>query len=203
MGLFKKSKSKASDMPTILTCKHGDHGSYNCIFLASYRDLPVEIEWIDSSELDEKITKSLHLSNLKQYPCIKDGEFTICGETAVLTYLNIKGRAPTIHPRKARVLALQQYWIQVLETKFIPLIHSDNKNEITEVLKSLDSELKDKKYIVGEISLADFHWASIFKVLEEEGKEELYNSFNSVMNWLNNIKTEIPNYEFSSEKVAA
>ncbi len=204
MGLFKKSKKKVSETPKLL-CKSGNPESYKCIFLASYRKLPVDVEWQESSVLDEKMSESLNMSSLHRFPCIQDGDFTTCGANSVLTYLNIKGRTPTIHPRKARVLAMQQYWIQVLTSKFVPLINefSKNRKDIASVLDILDKGLADKNYIVGEFSLVDIHWAAIFKVLEEQGQNDIISSYKNLTNWLTKIKAEIPGYDIKKEEVAA
>ena len=179
----------------------GDVGSYKCLFLASYRKIPVEIEWEESSELDDKMSESLNMSNLNRYPCIEDGDFTISGENAVMTYLNIKGRAPSIHPRKARVLAMQQYWIQVLKTKFMPEEGSGEPNTAT--LDALDKALTNQKYIVGEFSLADIHWAAALKVLEDGGNASILSNYKNVADWFANMKTEIPNFDVKNERVAA
>lgn len=204
MGLFKKSKPKVDEKPK-LTCKLDDSGSYKCIFLASYRKVPINIEWAEPSEFDDKLSESLNFSNLMRFPHIKDGEFTICGENPVLTYLNIKGGTPTIHPRKARVLAMQEYWIQVLTRNFTPLLNNDSKNKekISSILNYFDSNLSNKNYIVGELSLADIHWAAVFKLLEDEGREEIFNSFTNITNWLENLKIEIPGYEINKEEIVA
>ena len=175
----------------------GDAGSYKCLFLASYRKIPVDIEWGEPSTLDDKMSESLNMSNLNRYPCIEDGDFKICGESAVLTYLNIKGRTPTIHPRKARVLAMQHYWIQVLNTK------CNAEENFPAVFEHLDQALEGKKYIVGELSLADFHWAAAFKALEESGNAVDVSQYKNISDWFSHIKTEIPDYEIKSEKVAA
>ncbi len=195
MGLFSKSKPKESEK-TKLVCIPGDASSYKCLFLASYRKIPVEIEWGEPSTLDDKVSASLNLTNLSRFPCVEDGDFTICGESAVLTYLNIKGRTPTIHPRKARVLANQQYWIQVLATK------CEGEN-IPAVLAELEKALEGNKYIVGELSLADFHWAATFKALEEGNSAPDLSSYKNISNWYTNIKSEIPSFDVSGEKVAA
>ncbi len=195
MGLFSKSKPKESEK-TKLLCIQGDASSYKCLFLASFRKLPVEVEWGEPSTLDDKMSESLNMSNLHRYPCIEDGDFTICGESAVLTYLNIKGRTPTIHPRKARVLAMQQYWIQVLATK------CEGEN-IPAVLNELEKTLEGNKYIVGELSLADFHWAATFKALEEVGNAPDISNYKNISNWYAHMKSEIPSFDVSSEKVAA
>lgn len=196
MGLFSKSKSKQTATPK-LECMPGDAASYKCIFLASFRKIPVDIEWCEPSSLDDKMSESLNMSNLKRYPCIEDSDFTVCGESAVMMYLNIKGRTPTIHPRKARVLAMQQYWIQVLNTK------CTSEENYPAVLEQLNNALDNQKYIVGEFSLADIHWAATFKALEESGKTTNISNYKNISDWLARMKNEIPDYEVKNEKVAA
>ncbi len=204
MGLFGSKQKKAGDKLKLI-CKSGDAGSYKCIFLASYRKLPVEIEWGESSVLEDKMSASMKMSGLERYPCIEDGDFTVCGASAVLTYLNIKGQTPSIHPRKARVLAMQQYWTQVLRTKCESIMGdlASNVDQATAVLESLDNNLVDKNYIVGEFSLADIHWSAVCKVLEEEGHGDMLSKYGNISKWLTKMKTEIPGYDTKAEKVAA
>lgn len=204
MGLFKKSKKKASGTPKVI-CRTGDAGSYKCIFLASYRKLPIDLEWSDSSSFEDEMAESMHLTGLNRFPCVEDGDLTVCGVNAVMTYLNIKGTEHTIHPRKARVLAMQQYWIQVLMSKLEPLLDdvANNKNAITNILDNFNQTLTGKDYIVGEFSLADIHWSAVLKVLEEKGNSELFSGYENIDNWLTRMKTDIPSYKSASEKVAA
>lgn len=203
MGLF--SSKKKVNQTTKLICNIKDAGSYKCIFLALYRKLPVEVSWESSSAADDKMSESLHMTGLNRFPCIEEGDFTVCGADAVLTYLNIKGTAPTIHPRKARVLAAQNYWIQVLIRKFEPLLSdtSSNAERISNILEILDKELIGNNYIVGEFSLADIHWSAVFKFLEEQDQCSLFSDFKNINSWLTKIKTVIPGYEVKTEKVAA
>ena len=196
MGLFSKSKPKVSESPKLI-CMPNDAASYKSIFLASYRKIPVEVEWGESSSLDDKMSESLNMSNLHRYPCIKDGDFTVCGESAVLTYLNIKGRTPSIHPRKARVLAMQQYWIQVLNSK------CNDEENFNAVFAELNKALDNQKYIVGEFSLADIHWAAAFKSLEQSGNVVDMSKYQNINNWMMRMKNEIPNFELENEKAAA
>jgi len=203
MGLF-SSKKKVSETPKLI-CNASDVGSYKCLFLASYRKLPVDVEWEESSALKDEMSEYLHMSGLNRFPCIEEGDFTVCGTNAVLTYLNIKGRAPTIHPRKARVLAMQQYWIQVLIRKFEPLLNdiSNNSREAVSVLEVFDNNLTDKNYIAGEFSLADIHWSAVFKVLKNGGQSGIFENHKNINNWLARMKTEIPGYDTKVKKVAA
>jgi len=196
MGLFSKSKPKASVKPKLI-CLPNDAASNKCVFLANYRKVPVDLEWGEPSSLDDKMSESLNMADLNRYPCIQDGDFTVCGENAVMTYLNIKGNTPTIHPRKARVLAMQQYWIQVLTTK----CYADEN--IDAVLVELEKTLEGNKYIVGEFSLADIHWAATFKALEHGSSVVDLSKYRNINNWLTRMKSEIPGYEVESEKAAA
>ena len=202
MGLF-SSNSKVNAQPKLICCPN-DPESYKCILLASYRGLPVEIKWEDSSAYQDKLSASLHMSNLHRLPCIDDGDFTNCGSAAVLTYLNIRGGAPSVHPRKARVLAQQQYWIQVLKTKVEPLLNdvSKHKKLLENIFVALDKNLDGKRHIVGEFSLADIHWGAVLLMLEKD-HTNLLSSYPNIKQWLASIKSEIPGFDISLKEVAA
>jgi len=204
MGLFSSKKKKVNQVAKLI-CDTKDISSYKCIFLASYRKLPIEVSWQDSSVADDKLSESLHMAGCNQSPCIEENDLKVCGASAVLTFLNIKGTAPTIHPRKARVLAAQNYWIQVLLQKFEPLLSDvkSNSDSISKVLKVLDYELDSNNHIVGEFSLADIHWSAVVKFLEERGENYIFHDYENISNWLRNIKSEIPAYETKAEEQAA
>ncbi len=204
MGLF-SSKKKKVNQAAKLTCSAKDAGSYKCLFLASYRKLAIDISWTESTVADDKMSESLHMTGLNRFPCIEDGDLTVCGTSAAMTYLNIKGNTPSIHPRKARVLAIQNYWIQVLTQNFEPLLNdiSSNTDRIANVLDVLDKDLEVNKHIVGEFSLADIHWSAVFKMLEEQGQNSLFSDYANIGSWLTKMKSEIPAYEASVNKAAA
>ncbi len=203
MGLFSSKKKTTSQ--TKLICNPEDIGSYKCIFIASYRKLPVEISWEESSAADDKMSESLQMVGLNRYPCVEDGDFKVCGTHAVMTYLNIKGTAPTIHPRKARVLAAQNYWIQVLVTKFEPLLTDikSNSEQISNILESLDKSIESENHIVGDFTIADLHWSAVFKCLEDQDQGSIFSSYANINSWLSKMKTEIPAYDTKAEKIAA
>ena len=191
MGLF-SSKKKAAETPKLM-CISGDAQSYKCIFLAAYRKLTVDVEW-EASPADDK---SVDAAGLNRFPRVEEGDFKASGPGAALTYLNIKGRTPAIHPRKARVLAAQQYWIQVLTRELEPLLNDiqENQASISGILKVLDANLADSNHIVGEFSLADIHWSATCKALEEQGHGAMLSGFDNIGKWLANIKSEIPQYD--------
>ena len=202
MGLF--SSTPKTDKKPKLLCNPNDLGSFKCILLASYRKLPIDIVWDDSSVHEDKMSASLQMSHLDRFPCIDDGEFTIIGSNAVLTYLNIKGGAPSVQPRKARVLAMQQYWIQVLKTKVEPLINNmvENSKRIEKIFEVFDNNLEGKQHVVGEFSLADIHWGAVFSMLEKDHMHIL-SKYKNINRWFAAIKDEIPGYDSTLKEVAA
>ena len=197
MGLFDvfKSKPVALDNKPKLMCKPGDPASYKCIYLASYRGFPVNVEWVRPSSLHDHMARSIISSNIEQLPRIEDNGFVVCGSKAVLTYLNTKGGAPSLHPRKARVLAMQQYWIELLE-RFSNLIENEHEpahqQQIDEIIKLLDDTLSTNKYIVKEWSLADIHWLATFKSMDNEEKINLLEKFKNISQWFQRLESEAP-----------
>lgn len=143
------------------------------------------------------MARALISSDIEQLPYLDDvdNKFIICGAKAVLTYLNTKGGAPSIHPRKARTLAMQQYWIEML-AKFCSLSndldnpHHHEQSEI--IINALDQALTENKYIVSEWSLADIHWLATFKTMQEQGQDSFLQKFEHIQNWLKRLQNEMP-----------
>lgn len=204
MGLFKKlAKNDANEI--VLTCEFDHPDSYKCIFLADYRNLQFKVNWIDSSVFEDKTNQALQLPKFDQYPIVNEGDFTITGVPAVLTYLNIKGGSPSIHPRKARVLAQQQYWLQVLKEKLQPLVFdvSKHQTEIKKVMQEFNDQLENKDYVVNEFSLADVYWYSIFKYLESQGHQRVYQDYKNIHAWCEHVASKAPVFEEFSQQNAA
>lgn len=204
MGIFKKRSANPQEVPTLI-CEYSNPETYKCIFLANYRNLPIKLKLQDTSKNDEKVAHSLHLPSANQFPIIKDEEFTVSGTNAVLTYLNIKGQAPSIHPRKARILAMQQYWIQVLVKIFQPLIEEFKFNDakLEAILTELSNTIDSKDYILEEFSLADIYWFAVFKILEDKGQSQVIQKYQHIANWFAKLKDIAPNFDDLTQKVAA
>lgn len=204
MGLFKKTKKNEAE-GMVLVCEYDHPDSFKCIFLATYRNLAFRVNWVESSTFEDKTNQALQLPNSDQYPIVYEGDFKISGAAAVLTFLNIKGGSPSIHPRKARMLAQQQYWLQVLDQKVQPLIFdlSENKIELQEVLSLFNAQLENKDYVIDEFSLADVYWYSVLKYLEIKGHERIYQDFKNITDWCEHVKRKAPEFEQVSRQVAA
>ena len=204
MGLFKKAV-KTDEDGIVLACEYDHPDSYKCIFLATYRNLDFKVKWVDPSVFEDKTNLALELTNSDQYPIVYDGDFTISGGPAVLTFLNIKGGSPSIHPRKARMLAQQQYWLQILNQKVEPFIFdlSEYEDQIQSVMSLFDEQLENKDYVINEFSLADIYWYSIFKYLEMKGHERVYRDYKNIEIWRDHVKQKAPAFEEYSSQDAA
>ncbi|MBT7543456.1 MAG: hypothetical protein HN613_05290 [Gammaproteobacteria bacterium] len=145
---FKKKKEKDKIK---LYCAAENPGSYSAIFLSSYRQIDIDVEWVDPAEGSEYSA----LIGTNTLPSLIDGKFAICRIFPVLTYLNIIGSKPKIEPRKARILAKEKYYISLIE-KVLWVINIDSEKE--KLLFLLDQQLEKYKFIAGdELTLADIY----------------------------------------------
>ena len=206
MGIIDHFNTNQGENSLNLVCTTSDPGSYKCIFLANYRRLPIDIEWEQSEELKHRMSNSLGMSEYICSPSIYDSNFSVCGSKAVLTYLNMKGSTPSLHPHTAKQLALQQYWIQIANARLEPLVHEIPKyeKEVRLILDAFDTNLmNNKSFVIGEWSLADIHWSGLIKYLQVQGHGDIVTIYENLKNWLDKVKLEIPIYEEDCPQLAA
>ena len=200
MGFFSR-KSNSKNQPAKLLCEPNDIDSFKCILLASHRNLDLDISWSDTSTLDNNLSNSLDLEQSDRLPTIEDNDITLSRAEALLGYLNIKGGAQAVHPRKARILAQQNYWIQLLEEKLKPMLSDidSNKDAMKKIFIAIDQQLSNGPFIVGEFTLADIHWLAAYKAIEERISDSLA-PLTHLSTWLIHMQEKIPHY---SEKLKA
>jgi len=200
MGFFSR-KSSNKKQPPKLICKPNDIDSFKCILLATHRNLDLDISWSEASALDSNLSNSLDLKETDSLPIIEDQDITMSRADALLGYLNIKGSAPAVHPKKARVLAQQNYWIQLLDDKLKPLLSDfeGNKDAIKTILTAVDKQLSVDSFMVGEFTLADIHWLAAYRAIEERISDSL-TSLTHLSAWLMHMQDKIPHH---AEKLQA
>ena len=109
--MFFSKKKKKEKTPLKLFCIDDDPISYAASFLALCRQVNIEIEWVDTNDSSEY---SALISSTDSLPLLQDGDFSACRNFPVITYLNYVGSKPKIVPRKARILARQNYYCSSL-----------------------------------------------------------------------------------------
>jgi glutathione S-transferase len=194
MGFFSRKRSNKKQPPKLI-CKPNDINSFKCILLAAHRNLDLDISWSEASALDSNLSNSLDLEETDSLPIIEDRNITMSRAEALLGYLNIKGGAPAVHPRKARILAQQNYWIELLDDKLEPLLLDieGNKDAISTILAAVDKQLSIGPFIVSEFTLADIHWLAAYLVIEEKINDCLTPLIHFSA-WLKHMQDKIPNY---------
>ena len=183
---FKKKKDK--DKIKIF-CAVDKPSSYSVIFLSAYREIDIEIDWVDSSDGSEF---SALVSSYDNLPSLTDNKFSICRAFPVLTYLNIIGNKRKIEPRKARILAKQNYYKSLIEKI---LWEHTNKKDKEDLLFLLDQRLEKYKFIAdSEFTFADIYMFGFCMISRNE-----MNKFKNINLWIKQmfdlvkIENESPN----------
>jgi hypothetical protein len=155
--MFFKKKKKEEKLPLKLFCIDNDPILYVASFLALCRQINFVIERVDSNDSSEY---SALISSIDSLPLLQDGDFSTCRNLSVITYLNYVGSKPKIIPRKARILARQNFYSSLISN----ILYKDReKSEKDKVLSMIDQELQINDYIAdiadvkNEITLADIY----------------------------------------------
>lgn len=202
MGIFRFKKKNKSKMALI--CSHNDFNSTKVILLGLYRNLKFDVIWKDQNELEQTLSHGLKLTSHNEYPLINDGDFTVSGSASVLTYFNIKGGAPSLLPKKARLLAEQHYWIELLVNHLEPPLITNccDEERVTQFLTHVNDNLSSRSFFVGEFSLADIHWYVACNELLKQGLLRLKN-YTNIMRWMEQVDLKIPDSDIKQQLYAA
>jgi len=166
--MFFSKKKKKEKTPLKLFCIDDDPISYAASFLALCRQVNIEIEWVDTNDSSEY---SALISSTDSLPLLQDGDFSACRNFPVITYLNYVGSKPKIVPRKARILARQNYYCSLINKV---LYKNSEKGEKEKVLFMIDQELQINDYIAdiadvkNEITLADIYLFGYIMTAEDD-----------------------------------
>lgn len=205
MGFFNFNKKK-TDKHQIMTlhCYENDLNSSKAILLGLCRNLKFDVVWDDTVQIPHQFSKILKLDQSDKVPYIYDGDFSTSGVSSVLTYFNIKGGAPSLLPKKARLLAEQYYWIQLLTDKLEPMLIDNNCDgkDIQSLLKNVDDNLSSRVFFVGEFSLADIHWYVACNELLKQGVFK-HGGYKNIDAWMDAVAAKIPDSDLKFRLLAA
>lgn len=170
-----------------------------CLFLAAEKGIDIDGRAIDvNSATDMEQIKSG--SPFDVLPVLKDVDFYVYGTEAILSYLDDKGFGNSLVPRNGVTRAQQYQWVHVAQKVFGPEVKkiSDGNSDtaalekVKGILSKLEEQLKKKTqrgdYIVGELSLADIHWAPYIHNCCLYGNEALIDALPAVKMWWSHMK---------------
>lgn len=173
MGLFSWKKDKSSQEVTLLGVK-GQIATMKCLLMAGIKDISLKTTLATSETEIDHVNSYQYIEETKKVPTLTQGDFSVSGTRAILTYLDVRGKGTSLIPKKARTLGLQNYWVDVCYQTLAPATEAmirgkmttEDKTCLEKVLSSMNKNLAENQYIVGQLSFADPHAAAYIYVLK-------------------------------------
>jgi glutathione S-transferase len=207
MGLFGKRKSK---QPAALQMRGypGDPGTNKCLLMAAERGVSLEALLVDLGERACDSPEYRALSPFGKVPCLRDGDFVTSGAPAVLAYLDIKGKGNSLNPKKASILAEQNFWVDMAQRFADPVVTrlvsslapgapssspaqlESGRAALTQALSQLNAAMADnRQFIVGQYSFADIHWTACMHLCVLAGEQAMVEPFPALAAWFERVQS--------------
>jgi len=172
MGLFgfgkKKEKTAAAGVNDTYTLSGpANAATAKCIMTAGVRKVSMQITMNDADNVT-----------------LTHGPVTLTGESAIETYLDVRGEGAPLKPKKARHLGDQNRWMDVSSSLL------DSGEKIEQVTTRMNEILADQDYLVGPLTQADAPVAASILCLKKAGK--LPAGLANVDAWLERMEQLIP-----------
>jgi hypothetical protein len=172
MGLFgfgkKKEKTAAASANDTFTLSGpATAATAKCIMTAGVRNVTMEITMNDADDVT-----------------LTHGPVTLSGESAIETYLDVRGIGAPLKPKKARHLGDQNRWMDVSSSLL------DNGEKIDLVTARINEILAEQDYLVGPLTQADAPVAASILCLKKAGK--LPAGLSNIDAWLGRVEELIP-----------
>lgn len=170
-----------------------------CLFTAAEKGVDIDGRSVDINS-DSEMAEILAISPFGTLPVLKDVEFYVYGIEAILSYLDDKGFGNSLVPRNGVTRAQMYQWIHVAQHVFAPAVKAlsdgnssaPEQDTVKDILAKLENQLNTRgkrgDYIVGELSLADIHWAPYIHNCCLYGHEELIDALPGVKSWWSKMK---------------
>lgn len=174
-----------------------DPGTLKCLMTAGEKGVDIESIAVSDSSTQEINT----MSPFGTVPCLRDVDFTLCGTSAIMSYLDDKGFGPSLVPRNGVIRALQYQLIHIATETVDPaitrlLIGEDVEQAVATLNAAFDvlnNSLKNKKqrgdFLVGDFSLADIHWAPLVHVCMISGYSDVIRTRDAVSSWWDKVES--------------
>tara|TARA_R110002049_G_scaffold213899_1_gene385376 strand:+ start:117 stop:803 length:687 start_codon:yes stop_codon:yes gene_type:complete len=169
------------------------------LFAAAEKGMDIEGKAVDvNSEAEMAAIKAI--SPFSTLPVLKDVDFYVFGIEAILSYIDDKGFGNSLVPRNGVARAQQYQWIHIAQHVLSPAVKklSEGSSDTADleaikgILSMLEEQLNTRgkrgDYIVGELSLADIHWAPYIHNCCLYGHEALIDSLPGVKSWWSKMK---------------
>lgn len=174
----------------------GCSNTSKCLFAAAEKGMDIAGKAVDiNSESEMAAIKAI--SPFGTLPVLKDVDFYVYGIEAILSYIDDKGFGNSLVPRNGVARAQQYQWIHIAQHALSPEVKklkegSSETSAIEAILAMLEVQLNTRgkrgDYIVGELSLADIHWAPYIHNICLYGHETVIDALPGVKTWWSKMK---------------
>ncbi len=151
-------------------------------------DLDVDIHQVNFREHENQTEAFLAMNPMGKVPVLVDGDLNLWESNAILTYLATMFPATNALPTDARARADVDRWLHWQSCHLMPAmgrLKTDDDADPEEVLKPLfrvlDIQLRDKEFVCGALSVADFAIAAY--TLTKLGRKLDYSDVPNVAAW--------------------
>ena len=154
-------------------------------------DLPVEIHQVSFKDNETKTDEFFAINPMRRVPVLVDDDLSLWESNAILTYLATKFPETNMLPTDMKGRADADRWLHWQSCHLMPamgaLKQADEKDLTTldPLLDVLEVQLKDKDYILGELSVCDFAIASY--LITKLGRQLDYSNTPSVAAWRDRV----------------
>lgn len=154
-------------------------------------DLPVEIHQVSFKDNETKSDEFFAINPMRRVPVLVDEDLKLWESNAILTYLATKFPETNMLPTDMKGRADADRWLHWQSCHLMPamgaLKQADEKDLTTlnPLLDVLEVQLKDKDYVLGELSVVDFAIASY--LITKLGRQLDYSNTPSVAAWRDRV----------------
>ena len=196
MGLFSRKKDTASQEMVLLGVK-GQIATMKCLLTAGIKEISLKTTLVSADGEIDQVSSYQCINASDKSPTLTQGDFSVSGTRAILTYLDVRGKGQSLVPKKARTLGLQNYWIdicyQVLASATQAIISKqateEDKSCLEKVLSRLNAILAENDYIVGQLSFADPNVAAYIYVLRCSDHD--MSKYPNIASWISRLEANI------------
>jgi len=174
--------------------------------------MEVETRALDISSGEQYSDDYLAISASAMVPALKEVYFQVCGDLAIISFIEGRGLGNRMPPRNAAVLAQQDYWVDIARADAGPLVQAivdsvtvapmrtegpqpdaevlaSARTGLAPMLDALDAQLAGKSYIVGDYSYADVHWTAYVHLLCVAGEDAMVRERRNLQAWFERIRS--------------
>ena len=101
-----------------------DADSLKCLLIAGEKGMEVESRVLDISAGEQYSDDYLAISASAMVPALKEAYFQVCGDLAIISFIEGRGLGNRMPPRNAAVLAQQEYWVDIARSDAGPLVQA-------------------------------------------------------------------------------